>query len=43
VSGAGGLVTVDIDTVGGTVAGADLGVEIRVMQYTSPLERFQTY
>jgi len=43
VPGAGGLVTVDIDTVGGTVTGADLGVEIRVMQYTSPLERFQTY
>ena len=43
VPGAGGLVTIDIDTVGGTVTGADLGVEIRVMQYTSPLERFQTY
>ena len=34
-----------IDTVlgGAEVTGADLGVEIRVMQYTSPLERFQTY
>ena len=39
----GGLLTIDIDTVGGTVAGADLGVEIRVLQYTSPFERFQTY
>jgi hypothetical protein len=34
-----------IDTVlgGAEVTAADLGVEIRVMQYTSPLERFQTY
>ncbi len=38
-----GQVTLDVDQVGSGVAGADLGVEIRVMQYTSPLERFQTY
>jgi hypothetical protein len=38
----GGLVTVDIDQVGSGTAGEDLHVDVRVMQYVSPLERFQT-
>jgi hypothetical protein len=38
----GGLVTVDIDQVGSGVAGADVHVDVRVMQYVSPLERYQT-
>jgi hypothetical protein len=43
VVGAGGLLTIDIDVVGSGVAGADLGGEVRVLQYQSPLERFQTF
>lgn len=38
----GGLVTMDIDQVGSGVTGADLSVDVRVMQYLSPLERYQT-
>jgi hypothetical protein len=40
---AGGEITMDVDQVGGGVAGADMAVEARVLQYMSPLERFQTY
>lgn len=39
----GGHMTLDVDQVGSGTAGADLGVEVRVLQYASPLERFQTY
>ena len=38
----GGLITVDIDQIGSGTAGADLHVDVRVMQYVSPLERYQT-
>ena len=37
---AGQFMTWDIDQVGSTVAGADLGVFVRMLQYTSPLEAF---
>lgn len=40
---AGGELTFDVDQVGSGVAGSDLRVEVRTLQYTSPLERFQTY
>lgn len=40
---AGGELTFDVDQVGSGVAGSDLRVEVRVLQYQSPLERFQTY
>jgi hypothetical protein len=39
----GGLLNFDVDQVGSGVAGADLRVETRLLQYQSPLERFQTY
>jgi len=39
----GGELTFDVDQVGSGVAGADLRVEVRVMEYQSPLERFQTF
>jgi hypothetical protein len=39
---AGGAVNFDIDSVGGT-PGADLGVQIRVMQYARPFETFLGY
>jgi hypothetical protein len=40
---AGGEITYDVDQVGSGVAGSDLRVEVRALQYQSPLERFQTY
>lgn len=40
---AGGEITFDVDQVGSGVAGSDLRVEVRVLQYQSPLERFQTF
>lgn len=40
---AGGELTFDVDQVGSGVAGSDLRVEVRALQYQSPLERFQTY
>lgn len=40
---AGGEITFDVDQVGSGAAGSDLRVEVRVLQYQSPLERFQTY
>lgn len=40
---AGGIISFDVDQVGSGVAGADLRVEARVLQYQSPLERFQSY
>jgi hypothetical protein len=40
---AGGIISFDVDQVGSGTAGADLRVEARVLQYQSPLERFQTY
>jgi hypothetical protein len=39
----GGQILVDVDQVGSGVAGADLTIEVRAMQYQSVLERFQTY
>jgi hypothetical protein len=39
----GGLLTVDIDQIGTGTVGADVHVDIRVLQYASPLERYQTY
>ena len=39
----GGQLTVDVDQVGSGVAGSDLTIEVRAMQYQSALERFQTY
>jgi hypothetical protein len=42
IGGLSGQVSLDIDNVGAEVTAADLGVEIRLMQYESPLERFQT-
>jgi len=40
---AGGEITFDVDQVGSGTAGSDLRVEVRVLQYQSPLERFQTF
>lgn len=40
---AGGELTFDVDQIGTGTVGADLRVEVRVLQYQSPLERFQTY
>ena len=37
---AGQMMTVDIDQVGSSVAGANLGIHVRVLQFTSPLEQF---
>jgi hypothetical protein len=37
-----GLLNFDVDQVGSGVAGSDLRVEARLLQYQSPLERFQT-
>lgn len=39
----GGRITIDIDQVGSVVAGVDLGVEVRALQYKDPLEKFQSY
>jgi hypothetical protein len=39
----GGSISLDIDQVGSTVAGADLSVEVRSLQYERPLERFLNY
>lgn len=41
--GAGQRLTMDIDSVGNTIAGSDLGLEVRIFQYQSPLERFWAY
>jgi len=41
--GAGSIVTLDVDQVGSGVAGADAVVEVRMLQYASPLERFLNY
>lgn len=38
----GGRVSVDVDQIGSGTAGADLTVEVRAMQYQSPLDRYQT-
>lgn len=38
----GGLLTADIDQIGSGTAGADLHIDVRVLQYVSPLERYQT-
>jgi hypothetical protein len=40
---AGGNISFDVDQVGSGAAGSDLRVEVRALQYQSPLERFQTY
>jgi len=40
---AGGVLTTDIDQVGTGTTGAGLSVDIRVVQYVSPLEQFQDY
>lgn len=40
---AGGTITADVDQVGAGVAGADLGIEIRCLQYHDPLEKFKDY
>jgi hypothetical protein len=40
---AGGELTFDVDQVGSGVAGSDLRVEVRALEYQSPLERFQTF
>lgn len=40
---AGQRLTVDVSQVGSSVAGADLAVEVRMLQYQSPLERFWSY
>lgn len=40
---AGGEISFDVDQVGSGVAGSDLRVEVRALEYQSPLERFQTY
>jgi hypothetical protein len=40
---AGQRITMDIDDVGSTIAGSDIGVEVRMLQYQSPLERFWGY
>lgn len=40
---AGGILTLDVDQIGTGTVGADASVEVRVLQYASPLERFQTY
>lgn len=39
----GGAISLDVDQVGSGVAGADLGVEVRSLQYERPLERFLDY
>ena len=39
----GGAISLDIDQVGSTIAGEDLGVEVRSLQYERPLERFLDY
>lgn len=36
----GGMLTWDVDQVGSTIPGLDLTVEIRILQFTSPLEAF---
>ncbi len=36
-------VTIDIDQVGSTVAGSDLSIQIRALQFMKPLEVFLTY
>lgn len=36
----GGRLTLDVDQIGSGVAGADLTVEVRALQYQTPLERF---
>jgi hypothetical protein len=38
--GAGSVVTLDVDQIGSGTAGADAVVEVRTLQYASPLERF---
>ena len=38
----GGELSFDVDQVGSGAAGSDLRVEVRAMEYQSPLERFQT-
>jgi hypothetical protein len=38
----GGEITFDVDQVGSGVAGSDLRIEVRALEYQSPLERFQT-
>lgn len=40
---AGTEITLDTDQVGSGVAGADVVVEVRILQYASPLERFAVY
>lgn len=40
---AGAVVTLDVDQVGSGTTGADAAVEVRVLQYMTPLERFLSY
>lgn len=40
---AGGVLSVDIDQVGSGTEGADADLEVRTLQYASPLERFADY
>lgn len=42
-SGLNQQLTVDVDQKGSGTAGANLSVEVRIMQYQSALERFQSY
>jgi len=39
---AGGLVTYDIDQIGSTIAGADLAIEVKCMQFVDPLEAWRS-
>jgi hypothetical protein len=41
--GAGAILTLDVDQVGSGTAGADAGIEVRGLQYATPLERFYNY
>ena len=38
----GGRLSLDVDQIGSGTAGADLTVEVRAMQYQSPLDRYQS-
>ena len=40
---AGGSITIDVDQIGSGTAGADAVVDVRAMQYGTPLERFLNY
>lgn len=39
-SSVGAFLTVDLDQVGSSVAGADLSIQVRVLQFASPMEAF---